>query len=62
MGFPIKILTLLYLFKLFIQEEIDKRSNECLNYIKKSSDQLELFQALNNSKFFKESGLQEVDE
>ncbi len=61
MGFHRKFLVLLYLFKTYLQGEIEKLNNECIGYIKNSSKQSELFESLNNSKLFRESNLPEID-
>ena len=62
MGFPMIILVLLYSFKIYLQEEVEKELNECLSHIEKSSNELELFESLNKIKFFKQSNLHAIDQ
>lgn len=63
MGFStLKILILLCLVKIYLQEEVEKQTNECLSYIKKSSNQQELFESINKSNFFTKSNFHAIDE
>lgn len=61
MAFLLKVLFIMIITQSYFLEEFNKK-DQCLNYIRKSANQIDLFESFINRNFFKESNFDAIDE